>query len=181
LPVSEIRSNFRWSISSILGIVTIFFSAISFCLVLYYFFLITISLPRVARDVFSPLLYNPTCRGSPLLKVNRSQFLTLHRRRVCSPSARFGTPWTRNFFKFTLLDSSCSFNQQDHLLQDVILHNAPTVLSTEATYTHHTCEGLWHMPFPLHGPLLLLLLSLYLTSVANSLLRHNLCNFCRHL
>ena len=58
-------------------------------------FLIIITIPRVARDYFCSLQYSPACRrkaawirGSPLLEVHRSWFLTLDRRCVCIPSAR---------------------------------------------------------------------------------------------
>jgi hypothetical protein len=53
-------------------------------------FLITITVPRVARDVFCPLRYSPACRSktayfrvSPLLVVHHPWFLTLHRRCIC--------------------------------------------------------------------------------------------------
>jgi len=58
-------------------------------------FLNIIAGPRVARDVLCPLRYSPACRSkaawipeSPLLEVHRSWCLTLHRRCICSPSAR---------------------------------------------------------------------------------------------
>ena len=74
-------------------------------------FLIVIAVSWVARDVCCPLRYSPACRskaawirGSPLLEVHRSWFLTLHRRCICSPSAR----WCMGFFsRFTPLDPPC--------------------------------------------------------------------------
>jgi hypothetical protein len=87
-------------------------------------FPIMIAVPRVARDVFCPLRYSPACcnkaawiRGSPFLEVQRSWFLTLHRRCICSPSARQCTPCTRGLFsRFTPLDPPCSVSTASHLV-----------------------------------------------------------------
>jgi hypothetical protein len=77
---------------------------------------INFAVPRVARDVFCQQRYSLACRTkaawirmSPLLEFHLSWSLTLHRRCICSPSARYCKPWIRViFFEAYSLDLPCS-------------------------------------------------------------------------
>jgi hypothetical protein len=125
---------------------------VSFCFVIF------IAVPRVARDVFRTRRYSTAFlsmaawnRGSPLLAVRCSWFLTLHCRCTCSTSAQYCISWSRGFFlRFTSLGPPCSINQWAHLLKEMINH-AWTFLSIKRLYICVACHwsGWGQFPSPL--------------------------------
>jgi hypothetical protein len=117
-------------------------SALSFLLVANYFFLITINIPPVARDVFFPLpaaVRLLETEGRHFSKFTVICFLS-------STKDASVVPWHSSvhlglgdsFLKFIAVDLPCSVNQQCHFLQDVILHPSRTVLNIERLYIY------WH-------------------------------------